>query len=793
MISDDKVGPNGVKVRCKKCQHVIVVKKSVEPDPTQVMQNPLAGMPGGPQAANGQNGADAANGASGVFGGGIGLDEIGQAFDSVLSTTGPQPRPDTNGVDTTMPAMAANSAEAAAAAASVGMNDPDRESTRVMDVRSVNSLVAKTEERTEINQIPDGLKAAAILGTSTNKATNGVNGHANGSASSGEVPQTDWYVAIDDEQQGPVTLDFVKKVWEEGRVTTDSLVWRNGYGDWRPLSTVPDLVKVLTPIIPRKQAAKPAPAASEGQPPAGATASGPQVPWQPGSSTPAPAAVPDPDEVDWKPAAASALASLVKDEMEALAKPPKKEELPKGGLLGVAGESQTNLPTVKKESAEPKNALDSVPSLPSIPVVEPASRPEDSMPMVRAAKSAAPALAPEPSVSVNMNPIPAVLPSTSSSMPAASSRPHHESNRIDRMDVPVYPPPSTYIPPTPANNTAKYVVIGVSVIGVCAMLLGVVYMVTHSNTDQHTDQHDLHEHGNQLAVNTNDQPPVHVNPPVANTAPVVAPTAPTTPTNAAVAPTATTAVANPASPTGSVAPSNNPNTAVAMNTHPNTSGSSNPSTNTTSSKDNKDNSGDSESSSSHHKRRHHDGNSDSSDSSDSNSSDNSKSHSKSNEVAKADTSSEKDNSSSTDPLGSVHNSKVDDEFRTMFEDKKPPDDSGSKQQKKKDSGGYIPPSLDSTQNLPDTLGQGDIMQVVAGHKSNIKKCVDEQKAKDPDSTGKIMMNWTIQKNGSVSNVQCGTDEFKSSAMAKCMTREIATWKFPQFKGSPIPVPFPFKF
>ena len=27
MISDDKVGPNGVKVRCKKCGHVIVVRR----------------------------------------------------------------------------------------------------------------------------------------------------------------------------------------------------------------------------------------------------------------------------------------------------------------------------------------------------------------------------------------------------------------------------------------------------------------------------------------------------------------------------------------------------------------------------------------------------------------------------------------------------------------------------------------------------------------------------------------------------------------------------------------------
>src|SRR6267142_2750130 len=74
MISDEKVGPKGVKVRCKKCGYVILVKKgdgnssgvmkaaaashqnipvplSNDPDDalaTQVMQNPLGSPPPAP-------------------------------------------------------------------------------------------------------------------------------------------------------------------------------------------------------------------------------------------------------------------------------------------------------------------------------------------------------------------------------------------------------------------------------------------------------------------------------------------------------------------------------------------------------------------------------------------------------------------------------------------------------------------------------------------------------------------------------------------------------------------------
>src|SRR3982750_2866931 len=75
MISDEKVGPKGVKVRCKKCGYVILVKKtdsnghgakapqapvplSNDPDDalaTQVMQNPLS-SPGGAPALGDEGG-----------------------------------------------------------------------------------------------------------------------------------------------------------------------------------------------------------------------------------------------------------------------------------------------------------------------------------------------------------------------------------------------------------------------------------------------------------------------------------------------------------------------------------------------------------------------------------------------------------------------------------------------------------------------------------------------------------------------------------------------------------------
>src|SRR6476660_7038708 len=75
MISDEKVGPNGVKVRCKKCGYVILVRKAEAPaaasapmppaptmeedeeGKTQVFENPMALM----AAATGPNGSSPKN------------------------------------------------------------------------------------------------------------------------------------------------------------------------------------------------------------------------------------------------------------------------------------------------------------------------------------------------------------------------------------------------------------------------------------------------------------------------------------------------------------------------------------------------------------------------------------------------------------------------------------------------------------------------------------------------------------------------------------------------------------
>ena len=58
-----------------------------------------------------------------------------------------------------------------------------------------------------------------------------------------DVPQ--WHVSINDVPVGPVRLEELGHKIDAGAVSEYSLVWREGFDEWRPLATVPELMAVL--------------------------------------------------------------------------------------------------------------------------------------------------------------------------------------------------------------------------------------------------------------------------------------------------------------------------------------------------------------------------------------------------------------------------------------------------------------------------------------------------------------------------------------------------------------------
>jgi predicted Zn finger-like uncharacterized protein len=378
MINDEKVGPKGVKVRCRKCGYVIHVKRtegatgskggpsanSNDPDDanaTQVMTSPLTGgvdatldltNPGSPAAdpptskvdmndpavkaamdakaaktAAAKSGAETTEPRGDKSPGdsflGADEDEIGAVFDSVLAggSTGP----------TTLPPSGNGAVEG------------DRESTKVLDAEMVKKLAEESNAT--------GVSKPELPKTE-------------------EVPQQDWYVALNDKQTGPMSLDALKSHWDKGEVGPDSLCWRAGFSDWIPVSEVKILATVLAPkpakpiVVAAAATVNPGmmgPAVVSVPVQSAFSAGGVVTTVQSEVQVPiAAAGMPSPNMAaieetgTWRPSAGSALASLVKEEMEVLAKPPPKKAEPApevGGLLDLPVSEEK--PSVSEHAPEP--------------------------------------------------------------------------------------------------------------------------------------------------------------------------------------------------------------------------------------------------------------------------------------------------------------------------------------------------------------------------------------------------------------------------------------------------------
>jgi predicted Zn finger-like uncharacterized protein len=138
-------------------------------------------------------------------------------------------------------------------------------------------------------------------------------------------------------------------------------------------------------------------------------------------------------------------------------------------------------------------------------------------------------------------------------------------------------------------------------------------------------------------------------------------------------------------------------------------------------------------------------------------------------------------------------SKADDLFDEVFGT-----GGGSKSEEGRSTGkktAYVPPAPGSSSTeVPERLPKGDIMSVVLANKPSIVRCVNEQKARDPNLHGTLVMHWVIQTSGKTASVTAVTDQFRSAYMATCLTGLVKSWNFPKHKYQPgEPVDFPFTF
>ena len=580
MISEDKLGPKGARVKCKKCGHVIVLRKTENPPaesaPAEVA--PAAAPPPAADPASAESPTTAGGTPKKLISAaeildGVEDDEIGAVFDQALTET-----------DAPSPAEGVPPPQAAPAAAS------------------------EEHAPSTLSNVP-----------------------------AGPAPVYDWFVAINDQQVGPITQDKVKQLWDSGEVGPDSLCWRAGLADWKPLREVRELSSTLVPRPTKPVIIAPAAPATPAAPVESVFATAPKAERKE-IPTPA-AATPAPDSGGWRPSAATTLATLLQEEMKVLHTP-------------------APMPAAVPQAAQAVRPITASSPLMQAPAFD---APVGAVPMPRFGAYAetrskkglifagvAGGLVVGAAVAVTLY----------FSRPAPPSPPPTAS-----VQNPPAPEASKPVPPTanPASSPSA------------------VAAAAPKPVDQKTE----------ATVATRIEPP-------------------------------------PAPPPYEGDRSGN------------------------------------------HRDRRHRSRSSSEQSSSSSKPENGE------KVARA-----------VEPPREAS----DDEFQKEFGGG---GERAAGRSEKKSV--YVPPAPGSASaDLPESLGQSDIMSVVVQNKPSILGCVSEQRKRDSSLSGRMVMRWQIHTNGKTSNVSCQTDEFKGTPLASCIGGLIKTWTFPRHKIQGEPINFPFTF
>lgn len=85
----------------------------------------------------------------------------------------------------------------------------------------------------------------SALGADFRRNVGGAGGLAHAAEAPRVTPLDQWHVAINDVPVGPMKRDEIARKIAAGAANADSLAWREGFDDWRPIREIPELAALL--------------------------------------------------------------------------------------------------------------------------------------------------------------------------------------------------------------------------------------------------------------------------------------------------------------------------------------------------------------------------------------------------------------------------------------------------------------------------------------------------------------------------------------------------------------------
>ncbi len=213
-IADSKVGPKGVRVRCKKCENVITVKQEeeAEEDPPAAEEEQAAQREQTEVSAGAEDGFNP------------GEDELDSAMDEALDAFDVDG--DEEGEDEDQ--------------------DFDRQSTRVFSVEAMQQVQEEKDEAAQRAHEKEQISDIYHQAKESEEAETYAGSPQANDAEALDSDRVEWYVAVDERQIGPMAASELGQRYSQGEFDADTLVWKNGFDDWLPVFEVQELASLST-------------------------------------------------------------------------------------------------------------------------------------------------------------------------------------------------------------------------------------------------------------------------------------------------------------------------------------------------------------------------------------------------------------------------------------------------------------------------------------------------------------------------------------------------------------------
>ena len=95
--------------------------------------------------------------------------------------------------------------------------------------------------------------------------------------------------------------------------------------------------------------------------------------------------------------------------------------------------------------------------------------------------------------------------------------------------------------------------------------------------------------------------------------------------------------------------------------------------------------------------------------------------------------------------------------------------------------------------VSSSIDKDAVAKAIMDHLHEVSACYERALIRNGGEGGKLLLEWTVTTSGTVSTAKVKNTTLKDGSVASCVLTALKGWRFPQSKGGPVVVSYPFIF